>query len=285
LGLDGAGSSTFFSIYNYLEGTNMSQVNLVRFDGEDGIEILIDTVTGESFCSVKGYARMAGKSKSTISERLQGVRPTERQTAEISTTGGIQVVRLISEDLIVDWLITDNPAAAKALLKLGVRMALHTMAGYEVKSTAIETPVNEAQPRLMPHEIVLQVSDTIEAVTAKHEQKNPRLCQLMIDYAMRTIDPYGEQALKSSVSLPVVPQQKWGGVIEIAQDMGHTKIPSDSKLGRFVAKAWREAGRGKPHSDKRLCAGGMRSLCVYPFDSQLVRDAITRFFDLMSEAA
>jgi len=115
--------------------------NIVRFDGQNGVEILIDTVTGESFASIKGYARMSGLSKQAISKRLQGVNETYEKTAEVLTPGGLQGVRLISEDLICEWLPKDNPVAAKTLLKLGVRMALHTMAGYEVKSSAVSQKV------------------------------------------------------------------------------------------------------------------------------------------------
>lgn len=109
---------------------------LQRYDSPDGIEILINTETGESFCSVRGYARMAGKDESTIRERIKkGAGKCASETAEILTAGGIQVARLINEDLIAEWLPKDNPSAATSLLKLGVRVVLHNMAGYEVKST------------------------------------------------------------------------------------------------------------------------------------------------------
>jgi len=52
------------------------------------------------------------------------------------TISGLQAVRLITEDQIVEWLPQDNPAAATKLLKLGVRIALHTMAGHSVTTTA-----------------------------------------------------------------------------------------------------------------------------------------------------
>ena len=115
--------------------------NIVRFDGQNGVEILIDTVTGESFASLSGYARMSGKDLSTVSRRFQGVALNNRKTAEILTLGGLQGVALISEDLICEWLPKDNPVAAKTLLKLGIRMTLHTMAGYEVKSSAVSQKV------------------------------------------------------------------------------------------------------------------------------------------------
>lgn len=120
--------------------------NIVRFDGQDGIEILIDTSTGESFCSVKGYARMSGKDKSTISRRLEGVAKDGQKTAKAPTAGGIQGVALITEDLIVEWLPKDNPTAATTLLKLGVRMGLHKLAGYEVSSQCSHNNPSRSRP-------------------------------------------------------------------------------------------------------------------------------------------
>ena len=81
---------------------------LKRFE-QDGLEILIDTNSGESFASVKGYARMSGKDKSTISRRLQGVALGSPKTAQILTEGGGQGIRTIPEHIYLDWLIRDNP--------------------------------------------------------------------------------------------------------------------------------------------------------------------------------
>lgn len=86
-----------------------------RFD-HDGIEILIDTATGESFASVSGYARMSGKDKSTISRRLQTVAQNSKKTAEIQTTTGFKTVALIPENLVSQWLMQDNPEAENAIL-------------------------------------------------------------------------------------------------------------------------------------------------------------------------
>lgn len=122
-----------------------TMTNLTTFN-QDGIEIIINTATGESFCSIKGYARLSGKDKSTISRRVSKITQSEGVasdliiSAEIQTAGGIQGVVLITEDLITDWILDDNIQIAKQLLKAGVRMFLHTAAGYEVSSTAIEKP-------------------------------------------------------------------------------------------------------------------------------------------------
>jgi hypothetical protein len=118
----------------------MADLILQRFD-HDGIELIINTETGESFASIKGYARMSGKIPSTISRRLtmSGLREKGLEQAQIETAGGLQGVALIPESLICQWLIKDNHELALKVMQLGVRLFLHTLAGFQVKSEAIET--------------------------------------------------------------------------------------------------------------------------------------------------
>lgn len=118
----------------------MTDSSLQRFD-HDGIELIINTETGESFASISGYARMSGKIPSTISRRLtmSGLRERGLEQAQIQTAVGLQGGALIPEDLICQWLIKDNPELALKVMRLGVRLFLHTLAGFQVKSDAIET--------------------------------------------------------------------------------------------------------------------------------------------------
>lgn len=119
----------------------MIDSSLQRFD-HDGIELIINTETGESFASISGYARMSGKIPSTISRRLtmSGLREKGLlNQAQIETAGGLQCVELIPEDVICQWLIKDNHELALKVMQLGVRLFLHTIAGFQVKSEAIGT--------------------------------------------------------------------------------------------------------------------------------------------------
>lgn len=119
----------------YINGDEQMS-NLSAFNN-DGLEILINTDTGESFCSVSGYARMSGKDKSTISRRLGNVAIQLQKTAEIQTPKGLRTVAVVSEDLISEWIVDDNPTIAKQLLKAGVRVFLHKAAGYQIESSAV----------------------------------------------------------------------------------------------------------------------------------------------------
>jgi phage antirepressor YoqD-like protein len=114
--------------------------NLQRFE-QNGLELVINTETGESFASVSGYARMSGKNKSTISRRLESVADFLVNKAEMETAQGKRELLLISEDLITTWLPKDNPEMATKMMKAGVRVFLHTLAGFEVNSTAVQPEV------------------------------------------------------------------------------------------------------------------------------------------------
>jgi len=151
--------------------------NLQRFD-QDGIEIVINTETGESFASIRGYARMSDKPESTIRSRLKGARVDTVKTAVIQTGRGNQTARLIPEDLIVEWLPKDNPEMASKLMRLGVRMFLHQMAGYEVTTTAIATPQNyiEALEALLASEKEKQI---LEAEREMLEAENAHLSEMV----------------------------------------------------------------------------------------------------------
>lgn len=110
--------------------------NLARFE-QDGIELMIDTVTGESFASKRGYARMAGIDESTVRKRIKGADYFGAKSAKVPTPGGLQGADLIDESTICNWLMKDNPEMAIQLMKMGVRAFLHQLAGYKVTSNAI----------------------------------------------------------------------------------------------------------------------------------------------------
>lgn len=163
----------------------MANLILQRFD-KDGIELIINTQTGESFASINGYARMSGKLASTISRRLKLLHKEGLDQAEILTTTGLKTVRLISEDLICKWLPKDNPELASQILKLGVRLFLHTLAGFRVKSEAIaEVRQLESQIVKLSEEkqILEELIETQKTMIADFSSKNS-----MLDYKRLVIE-------------------------------------------------------------------------------------------------
>jgi hypothetical protein len=206
-------------------------VNIVsyeRFD-KDGIELVINTQTGESFATQAGYARMSGLTKQAISKRYsQTVNQGETKTAEVQTPQGLRTVNLIDEDLIAEWLPKDNPTMATQLLKLGVRVFMHKLAGFEITSSAI---IEAQQPveRILP---TRDAVDYIEAASKLESLSEGILKHLLKDALVDQISL--EQNLKY---LPVAEKPKQYTIVKVrAKALGYsdTQIGDGKQLGKFV---------------------------------------------------
>lgn len=77
--------------------------NIVKLDQSEGVEIFVNTATKESFTSIRGYARLTGKTESTIARQLSNSVREEAAFAKVETDGGLQKIVLIPatiEDLL-----------------------------------------------------------------------------------------------------------------------------------------------------------------------------------------
>lgn len=249
-------------------------MNLQKYQN-NGLELIIDTETGESFASQNAYARMAKKAKSTISDRvnkLEGVRSDFFKEAMVKTESGVQGVRLLTEDCIIAWLPKDNPELATQLLKLGVRVFMHKMAGYEVKSTAVQPPVitTPPQPQLPSYELARRTAETVNFVNDTLTETNPKLAQLLIDHAISDVYRAQYSAERQGL-LPVTrtePELKT--VSELVEEMKwNVKQNMASALGREVAKHIGHLAK----KEKRSVNERSTFLNVYP-DTEQVRDTI-----------
>jgi hypothetical protein len=120
---------------NFVE---IDSTNLERFD-RDGIELVINTCTGEAFATQKGYARMSGLRKPTISKRcFQGIDQSSIKSAKIRTKKGVQKVNLIPAKLVFKWAIKDNPELAETMGEVGVTVYLHQLAGFKISLPTTE---------------------------------------------------------------------------------------------------------------------------------------------------
>jgi hypothetical protein len=235
----------------------MNIVKYERFD-KDGIELIIDTVTGESFASINGYARMSGKDASTISRRLKGIATESSKTAEILTAQGLRTVVLIPESLIAEWLPKDNPTLTSQLMLLGVRVFMHKLAGYEISSTATK---NQSQPSK-----ALMASREISEIHENVEHISPRIAQFLIDCCINEVIE-GKSLVGSNDPM-------YRGVAELAKEMNLPVTEKNrSSLGKFVKSGLSHLAK----SEKRLCNGTMQDIATYP-DTEEVRGRISLFF-------
>lgn len=217
--------------------------NLAQFKTEDGIELVIDTETGEAFATAKGYARMAGINSSTVFTRLsrsrKGGRTDDIKMAEIQTEGGIQAGRLIPEDTITDWIVGDNPDLARLMLKAGCRLYLYQLAGYKVK---VE---NTSSTGTFEQRLLWQSNQT-------------RQQEMLLEIAKLTGDDRAMITLQSSLQDALIPalhdketKAELLSVTEVCERHGiHLPKGKDSIVGRKVARQWRETEGTEP----QVCA-------------------------------
>ncbi len=231
--------------------------NLTRFDN-DGIELVIDTQTGEAFASQAGYARMSGVNYTTIKKRVERIKGGDSfvlKTAEIQTAGGLQEVTLLPADLIYEWAFQDNLRLAKLMGKTGATVYMHQLAGFKVTSTAM-TPILTPEPpplRLPPPDV--RVSNLIHALDRiGFDMENPRFSQGIKDITGDILG-LGQPTLKSGDG------EVWCGVAERAEQLGHpigvvTKMRT--QLGKWVAQS------DLPKKQElRLCNGTQRAINLY----------------------
>jgi hypothetical protein len=106
-------------------------MSILPYKAQDGLEIFIDNTTGESFSSERGLARMCKKARTTVIYFLENTgRKTQAKKAEIITDEGLRSGLLYDEDTIVAALSKFNPELLIDFSKMGVRKAMHTLAGY-----------------------------------------------------------------------------------------------------------------------------------------------------------
>lgn len=140
----------------------MYMSNITRYE-RDGIELAIDTETGEAFATQTGYARMSGLSQQAVNKRCQGYNAAELKTTEIQTAGGFQPCNLIPAKLAFKWMIKDNPELAEKMGECGATVFLHQIAGYQIASNA--TPP-KPQPTVRSRDEAMKAAATISKLVS-----------------------------------------------------------------------------------------------------------------------
>lgn len=90
---------------------------------------------------------MTGKAASTI-ERFKVLRNFELQEVQVNTAGGSQGVALFDENQIIEVLEKYNTQQLKQFAKLGIRTALHRLAGYQVSEVVTVEIIDPQKPDL-----------------------------------------------------------------------------------------------------------------------------------------
>jgi hypothetical protein len=204
--------------------------NLVPFNN-NGLELVIDTTTGESFASISAVARMTDKPRQYIHRyvngALKGVTKMELKTAEIQTPGGLQGVTLLNEQQIAQVIKHYKPELLKRADELAVRVFLHGLAGYKFTSDAV---VPAPEPRQLPKPTAIDYSKAAESI---RQETNKTLRGLLEDYLIDELSVWRGNS-------PSLPEARPDHTIARyrATQLGYTpkEIGDGKALGRWVAK-------------------------------------------------
>lgn len=248
-----------------------AQNNLERFD-RDGIELIINRVTGEAYATASGYSRMSGIELATVRkrfERLKGYDTTALKTVEIVTPGGLQGCDILPVKLIFKWAIGDNPELAEAMGAAGATVYLHQLAGFKISSTAVESP---AALELPPGDVRLQnLVGNLDKLGI--DLQNPRYKQSLQDTAL---DLLGVTPPRLNGAAVEHPEGMWCGVVERAAHLGYLITTQSVRIsiGKTIGRLDFEK-----ITEDRFCQGTQRPIALYrvtaEFD-QAIRDFFSR---------
>lgn len=198
-----------------------------------------------------------------VSDSLDRLEDDEKGIASIDTLGGEQEMLCVSEPGLYSLFFTSRKAAAKRFK----RWVLHEVLPSIRKTGRYESPRTEPAP-LPFRQVAVETTDAIAHVQDVLGASNPRLAQILIDYAMQDL------------KLPALPgtSDRLSGCVEIANDLGYRVGKELGQLGKYVASAWRSKFGTDPQRDKRECGGAMRNIAVYPSNEPIVIAAIKEFY-------
>jgi hypothetical protein len=208
----------------------VTQLNLVPYTN-DGLELVIDTQTGESFASISAVARLTDKSKQSVSDyvngELKGVRQMTLKNAEIQTPGGLQGVKLLNENQILEVVSKYNPSLLIKFAQCGLRVFLHQLAGFEVNSTAVE----QHSVRQLPVHTAVEYSNAAALI---RQENNKTLQELLRNQLIDELSVLQGQSNSIASAKPSYTIAKVR-----ARELGYTtiEIGHGGDLGKWLAKS------------------------------------------------
>lgn len=160
-----------------------------RYERED-FELYINTETGEVFSSQSALVRMLSDipvPRTTLRDFGNG-RNMGMKRVEAPTNKGFRMVRVYTEDEMLEVFEHFDSPLLKQCAKCGLRVYLHRLAGFQVISTAVQ-PIDSTNQLLLrvlanQEEQANFFNAQIAEMRAEMQQQNERLMLLLPDHEM-----------------------------------------------------------------------------------------------------
>lgn len=229
------------------------QNQLQTFSTEDGIEIVIDMATGETWATERGYARMSGKSQQAINKRGKtGNNQDKVVKVEMLTNGGLQGNNLIPESTILLWLEKDNPSLLTKFAQLGLRSTLHKWAGVDFSEKEPEPDQKslEAEDKVR---LAKMCADFWQELGLYDERDRLFLKDFTQNAIAQSDQKYLEQAQDSEIAIS-------NRVVELGYKADHTTL---KKIGQKIAKEYKKLKGENPPKRQQYVDGAPRKVNTY----------------------
>ena len=179
-----------------------------RFD-KDGIELIIDTATGESFASISGYARMSGIDPLVI----------EKESCVLEIDGKKVLNESSIIDLSIKYAIEKNSYRSALIIQKAMLLALNP--------NRINFPLDSGEAMEMCQNLYPSVcKQKINKKTKKQAKKK--------------LKTKAQKSNEYSVQLSL--KKQLGGQIEVQTPLGRIDLLTENKVIEIKeAKAWKSA--------------------------------------------
>ncbi len=121
-------------------------IDLVPYEN-DGLEFLVDKITGEMFATISAVGRIVERNESTI-RRFLTSRKIELKLAQVQTVTGFKTSRILGEELIFEVCQKYKPQLLWLFARIGLRMYLQGLAGYGAEQSG--TKIEKLQSSIPP---------------------------------------------------------------------------------------------------------------------------------------
>lgn len=114
---------------------------------KDGLELVIDELSGEVYASQKATARMCKVSEAAI-HKFKGANQLTSKMAEVLTPGGLQGANLFNEGTLLKLIAHYNSELLMEFAQLGMRLTLQRAVNFEMSSHSVMAEVDKVVEKM-----------------------------------------------------------------------------------------------------------------------------------------
>ena len=146
----------------------------------EGLELVIDELSGEVFASQSAMARMSKVGESTVRKFLTSHQLTGKK-AETLTSTGLKTSHIHNLKTIVKVVNKYNPELAEQFMELGATLVLQRAVNYEMSSHSVMAEVDKVVDKLYNRADHRKVHNAFDAWCIKYKFERSRAAKAVVE--------------------------------------------------------------------------------------------------------